>query len=566
MKNIKKFYHAGLLALSLFLFENSFAQTISNHFFGENAWMPDTIGDCKVCPQPPCILNGKLHQQWGAIKNSGASIIRFGGIASDKNMPTNYQYIRMIDSVRANGMEPIIQVPFYNYRYSAQQAADIVKYLNVTKGKNIKYWIIANEPDLSYAYTTAAQIANYFRPFASAMKSVDPTILIIGPEIASFNKTIMTGLTTPNGPDDITGKDGAGHYYLDVLSFHTYPFNGSQSRSDVINKLTGPGSLDDHLSFLNTRVTACNTAHGRSGASTLKTAITEANVNWQNGASDDVYGVGANSFIGGQFWAEMMGIALKNGVDFINFWSVMEGNSTSSNIGFCDPITHSKKPSYHHFKMMADNFKGNFVNGTTNQPTVKSFGSQSSQLTNVLILNQDQSMSYSYTVRLNTNAVSGGSTLKININAGKANEYSDVIQSQSTVLLTFDATGKIVKKTEYSLLGQAVASVGPIVNDFITTGVASNTIDDSNFDLKVFPNPAVDKFTVQLGHENLLEKSFEIDVINLLGQQVFHKKADFLHGKEEVELGPSVAAGEYIVRVKDEQDNMLVKKMLLAKK
>jgi hypothetical protein len=54
-------------------------------------------------------------------------------------MPTNYQYIKMIDSIRAKGMEPIVQVPFHNWRYSAAQAAAIVQYVNVTRNRNVKY-------------------------------------------------------------------------------------------------------------------------------------------------------------------------------------------------------------------------------------------------------------------------------------------------------------------------------------------------------------------------------------------------------------------------------------------
>src|ERR1035437_2934295 len=254
MKNMKKTFQISFFALSLLFSAISVsAQTISNHFFGQNAWMPYAVGGT--------ILGGQLDKHWGDIKNSNASIIRYGGIAADKDMPTDAQYISVSDSMRANGLEPIIQVPSYNNRYTAQQAADIVTYINVSKERHIKYWIIGNEPEFSYSFTTSAQIANYFRPFASAMKSVDPSILIVGPECAEFNQNIINGLTTPNGPDDITGKDVAGRYYLHVISFHTYPFNGTQTRTQVISKLTSSGSLQDNLIYLNSRVAACNSAH-----------------------------------------------------------------------------------------------------------------------------------------------------------------------------------------------------------------------------------------------------------------------------------------------------------------
>src|SRR5690242_6433469 len=118
MKKISKLCLDGMIALFLFLSSTlSFGQAISTHFFGENAWMPDTIGTV--------VYNGKLHTQWNNIQNSGTKIIRFGGVAPDRDMPTNFQYIRMIDSVRAHGIEPIISVPFNNYQYTAAQAAAI---------------------------------------------------------------------------------------------------------------------------------------------------------------------------------------------------------------------------------------------------------------------------------------------------------------------------------------------------------------------------------------------------------------------------------------------------------
>lgn len=569
MKKLKRICQAGVVALSLlFSVDQSFSQTISAHYFGENAWMPDAIGDVNNCIEPPCQFNGKLHQQWQNIKQSNAVLIRYGGIAADNNRPTNAQYIRIIDSVRSNGMEPVIQVPFKNWRYSAQQAADIVTYLNVTMGKNIKYWIIGNEPDLGYSYTTAAQIAAYMKPFASAMKNVDPSILIIGPELASFNKSIIDGLTAPGGPNDITGKDANGRYYLDVFAFHTYPFNGSQSRADVISNLTSTNRLQDNLIYLNGRIASCNAHHNRTGNAKIKTAITEANINWQNNSGDNLYGLGANSFIGGQFVAEMLCIGIKNGVDFVNIWSVIEGNSTGSNIGFIDPSTGNKKPLYHHFKMLAESFKGTYADGISNVANVKTFGSKNSQEISVLIMNQDQANNYNYKVHLNSTSIPGNIPLKINIDAGVSAEYTDVLASQSTVLLTFNSAGTLIRKTEYSLNGNAASNQPPTVTEYLSTGVASNgAIDNGPFEIKnVFPNPTVGKFTIEMNKGNALQKDFNIQIFNIIGQKVYNKDLSFASGKEEIELPPSMASGQYIVRVKEQdKDNYMIRKLILEK-
>ncbi|MES2285981.1 MAG: T9SS type A sorting domain-containing protein [Bacteroidota bacterium] len=569
MKQLKKIYYISLLTLSLsFSINYGFSQTIPNHFFGENAWMPDTIGDKNGTIDPPFIFNGKLHENWKNIKNSGASIIRFGGIAADRNMPTKYQYIKMIDSIRANGMEPMIQVPFFNNRYTKQQAADIVTYINVTKGRNIKYWIIGNEPDLSYSYSTSAQIAAYFKPFASAMKNVDPSILIIGPEIASFNRTIIDGLTTPGGPNDITGKDASGRYYLDIISFHAYPFSGAQTRATVISKLTEPGQLQDDIIYLNSRIATCNSFHTRTGTSKIKTAITEANVNWQNNASDNLNGLGANSFIGGQFVAEMMCIGLKNSLDIFNLWSVVEGNSVVSNIGFINGSTGAKKPLYYHFKLLADNFKGEYVDGITNKANVKSYGSKNAQQVSVLILNQDLTNSFNYKIQLNSTPITDTVALKINMDAGIAIGYSGDISAQSSLLLTFNLAGELIRKTEYSLNGNAMANLPPTVTEFQTTGVTPTVIIEKvPFDVKnIFPNPSEGKFIVELNKENAGGKEFEVKIYNIMGQEVYNTKSTFIDGKEEIQLDPSVASGEYIMRVKEDLvDNYLVRKIVLQK-
>jgi hypothetical protein len=573
MKNLKNILRATVTALGLFIIGTTQSQNISGHFFGQNAWMPDTIGNANNCTDPPCILNGKLQQNWGNIKDSKAQLVRFGGIAPDKNMPTNYQYIKMIDAIRANGMEPIMQVPFYNNRYTAAQAAAIVNYINVTMGKNIKYWVIGNEPDLAYSYNSAQQVAAYFKPFASAMKAVDPNILIIGPECAWFNKNIIDGLTTPNGPYDITGRDAAGRTYLDIISFHFYGFNGTQTRPDVLTKLTAADQLQDNLVYLNNRVDVCNAIHNRPGTSAIKTAITEANINWQNASTDNLYGVGANSFVGGQFIAEMMAVGMKNKVDFINMWSTVEGNNTELNIGYIDAVNGHKKPSYYHFKMMAEAFKGAFANGTTNVANVKAFGSNNGQTISVMILNQDQNNTYNYALKLNSSAITGNAALKININAGSSIETSGTIQPQSTLLLEFDGRGVLVKKTEYTI-ANAAANVPPTVTSnapSTTTGLPSDQdpyVNLKGFNIKLYPNPANSKFTIELDRNNPQQKDFDIDIFDIMGRLIVTKKTTFLDRVQVLDLtGNSLAEAVYVVRVKesDDKDNVRAEKIVLFK-
>src|SRR5207253_2062868 len=102
----------------------------------------------------------------------------------------------------------------------------------------------------------------------------------------------------------------------------------------------------------------------------------------------------------------MYGIGMKNSVDFITMWSVVEGNTTALNIGYLES-NGTKKPAYHHYQMMAQNFKGSLVSATSTQTNVKVFASQSSSLINVMIMNEELTVNHNYTVRLNTGTVSG---------------------------------------------------------------------------------------------------------------------------------------------------------------
>lgn len=569
MKNIKKLTQGLLLTLSfLFINNHANAQAIPAHYFGQNAWMPDTIGTR--------VLNGKLHQNWGKVADSKASVVRIGGIAPDRDRMTNHQYIKMIDSVRAKGMEPLVQVPFHNWKYSAAQAAELVTYINVTKGRNIKYWIIGNEPDLEYGYTSASQVAAYIKPFASAMKAVDPTILTIGPECAWYNQGIIEGLTTPNGPNDITGRDAAGRFYIDIVTFHSYAFNGSQTRSTVISKLGASGGFKDNLAALKTRLANCSSAHGRTGASALRMAVTESNIGYKNSASDNLWGLGANSFIGGQYVAEMFAVGLAQGTYMMNIWSVVEGNGTELNIGYIDPSTGKKKPLYYHFKMMAENFKGNFIPGTTNQPNVKAFGSQNSQNINVMILNQEQATNHTATVRLNSSAINNANSLKINVNAGINLEVTEQVKANSTVLLTFNPQGILIKRTVYSLDDHAANNLPPVVTQLngggLTTGTEENAASDEvsmkGFKMNVFPNPANSKFTIELDRKNIHEVKFEIEMYDLMGRLVYTKTSVFPDRQQHIDLtGNSIAEAVYIIRVREkgDKDNWQSDKIIVFK-
>ncbi|MGF1484764.1 MAG: hypothetical protein ACFBZ8_10420 [Opitutales bacterium] len=124
------------------------------------------------------------------------------------------------------GAEPVICVAFDSMYKSASgsetpptkaqllnNAVEWVRYANITRGYNIRYWTLGNETDYGTSYAGANPGANSFgddaAEFAQAMKAVDPTILIgvNGHSRNWFNKVLSRA-----GP------------HVDFLEVHTYPF------------------------------------------------------------------------------------------------------------------------------------------------------------------------------------------------------------------------------------------------------------------------------------------------------------------------------------------------------
>ncbi len=432
---------------------------IPPHFFGINAWMPARIGNENK--------GGKLEQKWQEIVDSGVKIMRYGGIAVDRIQQdqanvdwtvVRNQYLALVDSMRSRGIEPLLQVPYWGGTYTAEQAAALVSFINgAPNSRGVKYWSIGNEPDLdkdNYPYkpVSTGSIANYIRSFSAAMKDVDPTIKILGPELTWGDPALMDPLTTCTGTgDDITGADlNTGRYYIDIISFHTYHgFGGDQSRADVVAKLGPSGGFQQRLGALKTRLAGC---HNRTGSNAILIALTETNAGHQNTndyeSAADIDGVDAKSFLGGQFWAETLGVAMQHGVDFVTFWSVVEGDE----LGYIGHDSGAKRSSYYHFQMMAKNFRGSVVTATDTRDNVKSFAAMAGDQVAVMILNQEESTDLSYTVRLNTTAIAT-STLKVNVNAGMTGEASGTIDRQSTLVLIFDTGGALRKKIEYKRYG-----------------------------------------------------------------------------------------------------------------
>ncbi|MBD2721856.1 carbohydrate-binding protein [Hymenobacter armeniacus] len=435
----------SLFALSWLVLRAASGQTISPYLAGQNAWLPTALGTQ--------VFNGQLDKLWPLVKQSKVRMVRIGGNGVNSNLVTNAQYIALIDSIRRIGAEPMVQVSEGRGRFTAAQAAQVVQHVNITMGRNIKYWIIGNEPDLASQPNpvSIAGVEAYIKSFASAMKAVDPSILIVGPENASYGGGYFPALV--GGANDITGTDANGRYYVDVISFHTYPFNGTQTRAGVIG---GTTNLTNNVVNLLGLMAAANAKNNRTGANALRWALTEFNVDYANPGNNTVEGVGVHSFLNGQFWAEVFGVGMKYEAVSMQPWSIHEGSGArgAGDLGYIDggtAATFKPRSAFWHEMLVSENLHGTNLNATDNQALVKVLSSTDNGTTAVMLLNESDVDDYDFTVQLDNTAIAGASALKVNVPAGINTAYSNRLYAQSTLVLLFNAQGQLTRKIIYSL-------------------------------------------------------------------------------------------------------------------
>ncbi len=280
------------------------------------------------------LLFGSGYGPWVSLRpetlplaeQAGITILRYpGGAWGDNNKLQTYQIDQFVDLARRMDAEPYIHVRFPNS--TPEEAAAIVRYANVEKGYNIRYWSIGNEPslyeDAGFPWT-AEQYAQEWRNFAAAMRAEDPTIVLIGPEVHQF-----TG--TPNvDPKDSTGADWMRTFLriagdkVDIVSFHRYPFPAtSDRRSATIDELRNDApTWDDIVRRLR------NTIREETGRD-LPVAVTEFNSHWSQAISGEAT---PDSFFSAIWLGDVIGRLIRQKVDLATQFLLVSGNESGFGI------------------------------------------------------------------------------------------------------------------------------------------------------------------------------------------------------------------------------------------
>lgn len=194
-----------------------------------------------------------------AMKAAGVGLIRYAGgnwvnsvgfdrvpqrrpfTAWQKNGQTYYfQYgTDELDSLHklANSIGADVMIQVNTSTFDPATWADMVRYTNIEKGYNFKYWELGNEPDLA-GNITPQEYARRVKEYTDAMKVVDPTIKIIAGVPASAHDAPRLGWS--DSVTDLSAflsqsaqAESPGGRKVDGLSYHWYQQNNDTKLDDL---------------------------------------------------------------------------------------------------------------------------------------------------------------------------------------------------------------------------------------------------------------------------------------------------------------------------------------------
>lgn len=260
------------------------------------------------------------------------SMIRWpGGNWGDENSVTEWMVDEYIDLCRAVGAEPCIHVRLFGG--SADEAANLVRYTNITKQYAVKYWAIGNEPDLfvkkrGASRYTVADYATDFVVYRQAMKAVDPTIIVMGPEISQFD-------ADERYPVDATGEPWLRGFVqrvpdIEMLSWHRYPFGAQPVTRAQLQR--DPHAWVD--SVAKTRAIMRTYLDHE-----VPIAITEANSDWSGRVDRDT---GTNSYANALWWSDVMARLIQARCEIIAHFCM--GAIQAQGIGMFGPVSYNSGP------------------------------------------------------------------------------------------------------------------------------------------------------------------------------------------------------------------------------
>jgi hypothetical protein len=270
---------------------------------------------------------------WPMVETSGMTYLRFpAGNWGDQNDISESQLDLFITQAHQWHAEPHIHVRLLGG--TPEKAAELVRYANIEKGYNVRYWSIGNEPNLFKNYTVD-QFNKEWRPIAEAMLKVDPKIILTGPEVSQYPPTTSPSDYQAPLREWVRQFLKVNGDLVGLVSIHRYPFplsmNSGAETDDQLR--ANPDEWDTIIPDLKAVIKDA-TGHD------MPVAVTEVNSNWDNGAS------APNTFIHAIWWADVLGRLIRQQVEIVNYFTLF---TKDSNFGLLS--RYDARPAYYVYQL-----------------------------------------------------------------------------------------------------------------------------------------------------------------------------------------------------------------------
>lgn len=300
---------------------------------------------------------------------AGFKYLRYpGGEYGDNVDLMDYQIDEAAALAKDLGADLAVSVRLMNG--TPHNAANLVKYANKTKGYNVKYWSIGNEANL-YA-TRVDGIKGYetvrfnqeWRAFAEAMRTVDPTIKLVGPDTNQFTADFA------QNPKDVNHKDWLEEFLeangdlVDIVAIHRYPFPIDQSNPiPTKEELLASSSEWDQIIPALRKLIKDTTGQDK------PIAVTEVNSNWANVSGGEA---SPETFYNALWWGDALGRMMRQGVDIVAQFSLTSAPGSGEHGLFArdDP-----RPTYYVYPMY-QRFGKQLVSASTDNADVSILASK----------------------------------------------------------------------------------------------------------------------------------------------------------------------------------------------
>lgn len=332
--------------------------------------------------------------------DAGITNLRFpGGEWGDSNKLTHFHIDYFMSFVEAMDVEVNFAVNLKEG--TPEEAAELVRYVNLEKGYQVKYWTIGNEPTLFSAslgrnYDTE-EFNRLWRQFAQAMKAVDPTILMMGPELHQFTADYYYNPKDSTGADWMTAFLEFNGDLVDVVTYHRYPFPKQVTEANVTiaDLRADTKEWDQTVIYLRGLIYEIT---GRD----IPIAVTEFNTHYNKAVGGEAT---PDSFYNAIWLTDVLGRLINQNVLMANHWML----TSSGGYGGWGIIGRGElRPSYYVYEMFK-HFGTDLVMAASDDPELTIYASTGQDNTlSILVVNlsdEEKSMPFQIKSQLEEDAV-----------------------------------------------------------------------------------------------------------------------------------------------------------------